>query len=133
LNEIETLAVEMSEKLTLIVGATPNKSRYAFVAANYLKNAQIPFIPLSIKKGEVLGENILDLREKPDLKDIHTITLYLNENHQAEWEDYLLSLNPKRIIFNPGAENFSLAKKANEKGIEVLNACTLVMISTGQF
>lgn len=123
----------MSDKLTLIVGATSNKSRYAYTAADFLKKAQIPFIPISIHKGEVMGEKILDLKVKPDLDGVHTITLYLNENHQKEWEEYLLSLKPKRIIFNPGAENFSLAKKANEKGIETLNACTLVMINTGQY
>ena len=127
------MGLGVSNKLTLIVGATPNASRYAFSAAEFLKEAHIPFIPLSIKKGEVLGEKILDLREKPDLEGIHTITLYLNESHQKQWEDYLLSLNPKRIIFNPGAENFSFAEKARKKGIEALNACTLVMINSGQY
>ncbi len=123
----------MSDKRTLIVGATTNRSRYAYFAANRLADSGIPFIPIGIKKGEVFGEKILDLRAKPDLEGVHTITLYLNENHQREWEDYLLSLNPKRIIFNPGAENYSLAKKANKKGIEALNACTLVMINTRQY
>lgn len=123
----------MSDKLTLIVGATPNRFRYAYTAAEFLKRAHIPFIPLSIKKGQVLGEDILDLRQKPELEGIHTITMYLNADHQEEWEDYLLSLNPKRIIFNPGAENPSLVKKGKEKGIEVLNACTLVMINSGQY
>lgn len=123
----------MSDKLTLIVGATPNTARYAFTAAEFLKSAKIPFIPLSIKKGEVLGEKILDLKSKPSLEGIHTITLYLNAGHQKEWEDYLLSLNPKRIIFNPGAENISLTNKGIAKGIEVMNACTLVMINSGQF
>ncbi|WP_296700819.1 CoA-binding protein [Algoriphagus sp.] len=123
----------MSKKLTLLLGATDNRSKYSFVAADFLTKAQIPFIPISIHKGEVLGNKILDLQEKPLLEGVHTITVYLNKYHQKEWEEYLLSLNPKRIIFNPGAENNSFAMKANQMGIEVLNDCTLVMIKTGQY
>ncbi|MHA7131366.1 CoA-binding protein [Algoriphagus namhaensis] len=123
----------MIKDKTLIVGATPNPTRYAFSAAEFLQRAKKEFIPISIKRGEVLGEPILDLREKPRLEGIHTITLYLNAKHQEEWEDYLLSLQPERIIFNPGAENPSLFKKALAQGIEPLNACTLVMISSGQY
>lgn len=123
----------MKKDKTLIVGATPNPTRYAFTAADFLQRSGKPFIPLSIKRGHVLGEEILDLRQKPTLEDIHTITLYLNANHQKEWEEYLLSLEPKRIIFNPGAENLRLAQKAQNEGIETLNACTLVMINSGQY
>jgi uncharacterized protein len=96
---------------TLLVGATTNPSRYAFVAA----------------------KEILDLRAKPELKDIHTITLYIGPANQAEWIDYLIGLNPKRIIFNPGTENPDFFRKASNAGIEVLSACNLVMLSTGQF
>jgi len=69
----------------------------------------------------------------PGLKEIHTITMYMGEDRQKEHEDYLLSLEPKRIIFNPGAENFAFAKRAQERGIEVLDACTLVMLNTNQY
>jgi len=123
----------MIKDKTLIVGATTNTTRYAYTAAEFLKRAGKPFIPISIKKGSVLGEPILDLKSKPELGDVHTITLYLNARHQEEWEDYLLSLKPERIIFNPGAQNPKLARKASELGIENLNACTLVMINTGQY
>jgi len=123
----------MSDKLTLIVGATTNQSRYAYLAAGRLVGAGIPFIPIGIKSGEIFGEKIIDLRLKPELKNIHTITLYIGTANQEEWTDYLISLNPKRIIFNPGTENPLFFKKAKAKGIEVLDACTLVMIRTGQF
>jgi hypothetical protein len=123
----------MSDKLTLIVGATTNQSRYAYFAAGRLVGAGIPFIPIGIKSGEIFGEKIIDLRLKPELKNIHTITLYIGTGNQEEWTDYLISLNPKRIIFNPGTENPLFLQKAKAKGIEVLDACTLVMISTGQF
>ncbi|NVJ87283.1 MAG: CoA-binding protein [Algoriphagus sp.] len=124
----------MSEKhLTLIVGATTNPSRYAYLAARMFEERQIPFIPIGIKKGEVFGKEILDLRTRPKLEEIHTITLYIGPQHQEEWIEYLLSLHPKRIIFNPGTENMDFANRAKKEGIEVLFACNLVMLSTGQY
>jgi len=123
----------MTEKLTLIVGATNNPTRYAYFAASRLSDAGVPFIPIGIKTGEIFGEQIVDLREKPELENIHTITLYIGPANQEEWIDYLISLNSKRIIFNPGTENPVFFQKAKAQGIEVLQACTLVMLSTNQF
>ncbi|NVK50519.1 MAG: CoA-binding protein [Cyclobacteriaceae bacterium] len=117
----------------LIVGATTNPSRYAYLAARMFDERGIPFVPIGIKKGEVFGEEILDLKTRPELEGIHTITLYIGPQHQAEWFDYLIGLKPKRIIFNPGTENMQFANEARSKGIEVLFACNLVMLSTGQF
>jgi predicted CoA-binding protein len=122
----------MSKK-TVIIGATTNPSRYAYFAADRLTNAGHEIVPVGIKKGEVFGEEILDIRESPKIKDVDTITLYLGARHQPEYYDYLLSLNPKRIIFNPGTENLELVKLANEKGIETENACTLVMLGSGVY
>jgi predicted CoA-binding protein len=98
-----------------------------------LQNKGFDFIPIGIKKGRVLGKEILDLRQVPDLKGIHTITLYLGPQNQSEWIDYLIGLQPKRIIFNPGTENLEFFPKAKAAGIDVLEACTLVMLTTGQF
>lgn len=70
----------------------------------------------------------------PDNEDIHTVSIYISPRWQTqEWENNLLAVQPKRVIFNPGTENFELAEKLKDEGIEVLNACTLVMISTGQY
>lgn len=124
---------EKSKKLTLLVGATPNPSRFAYFAAGKFMEQGIDFIPIGIKKGQVFGKEILDIRSRPELSNIHTITLYLGEQNQEEWIDYLLSLKPKRIIFNPGAENFEFMRKAQKMGIEAINACNLVMLRTGQF
>ncbi|TDK41958.1 CoA-binding protein [Algoriphagus formosus] len=124
----------MSEKkITLIVGATTNPSRYAYSAAQLFFEKGIEFIPIGIKSGQVFGKEILDLRKKPSLDEIHTITLYIGPQNQGEWIDYLISLKPQRIIFNPGTENMDFAQKAKNEGIEVLFACNLVMLSTGQF
>ena len=124
---------EKSKILTLLVGATPNPSRFAYYAAGRFIEQGFDFIPIGIKKGQVFGKEILDIRSKPELSNIHTITLYLGEKNQEEWIDYLLSLKPKRIIFNPGAENSEFMKKAQDLGIEAINACNLVMLRTGQF
>ena len=120
-------------KKTVIVGATTNSSRYAYLAAEMLHQYRHTFVPLGIKSGEVLGNPILDISEKPKIGDVDTITLYIGSRHQPAWYDYLLGLKPKRIIFNPGTENPEFLIKAQEAGVEALEACTLVMLRTGQF
>ena len=120
-------------KLTVVVGATDNPERYAYRAADLLQAKGVPFIPIGIKKGMVFGIEIVDLRQKPDLTNVHTLTLYLGPQNQVEWIDYLIGLAPKRIVFNPGTENPLFFSKAKAAGIEVLEACTLVMLTTGQF
>jgi uncharacterized protein len=127
------MAVDKNPMRTLIVGATENPSRYAFMAAQMFDERGMDFIPIGIKKGKVFDREILNLREKPQLNDIHTITLYIGPDRQSEWMDYLISLKPKRIIFNPGTENPEFFQKAKVAGVEVLPACNLVMLSTGQF
>jgi predicted CoA-binding protein len=118
---------------TAVIGASPNPSRYSNFASNRLLSEGHQIVPLGIKKGMIADQNIIDIRNKPDIRGIHTITIYLSERNQKDWEDYILSLEPERIIFNPGAENISLTKKALEKGIEVQNACTLVMLNAGTY
>ena len=115
-------SVPIKSKLTLVVGATDNPERYAYRAAELLQAKGIPVVPIGIKKGMVLGEEILDLRQKPVLAGIHTITLYLGSQNQSEWIDYLIGLEPKRIIFNPGTENPLFFQKAEAAGIEALEA-----------
>ena len=120
-------------KKTVIVGASTNPGRYAQIAAGMLKEYQHPIVPLGVHEGEVFEEPILDIRDKPDIQDVDTITLYVSPKNQEGWYEYLLSLNPKRIIFNPGTENRELAKKAQEQGIETMEACTLVLLSINQY
>jgi predicted CoA-binding protein len=123
----------VSTKKTVIIGATDNASRYAYMAANMLQQYQHPIVPLGIKKGEVAGAEILDIREKPSVSDVDTITLYIGPQRQPEWYDYLLSLKPKRIIFNPGTENPELQNLAEKNGIETWEACTLVLLRSNQY
>jgi len=118
---------------TVIVGATPNPSRYAYIAADMLTEYEHQIVPIGIKKGEVFGKEILNIRDRPEISDVDTITLYIGPVHQPEWYDYLISLKPKRIIFNPGTENPEFEKLAVANHIEPIEACTLVMLRTGQY
>lgn len=120
-------------KKTVIIGATPDPSRYAYLAARMLLEYRHEIVPVSIKTGEVFGHEILDLRKKPRINGVDTVTLYIGTRNQAEWIDYILSLSPKRIIFNPGTENDDFEQRAEALGIEALEACTLVMLRSGQY
>ncbi|MBV6644910.1 MAG: CoA-binding protein [Cyclobacteriaceae bacterium] len=121
------------KKKTAIIGATTNPDRYAYQAAEMLVQGGHEIIPIGIKSGEVFGKSILSIHDLPQVTGLDTITLYINAARQHEWEDYLLSLNPKRIIFNPGTENYALAQKAEQKNITTEMACTLVMLSVGNY
>jgi predicted CoA-binding protein len=123
--------MEKGNKKTLVLGASENPSRYSFLAINSLRRHQHPVSAIGRKNGKVLDVDITT--EKKPLETIDTITLYLNPMHQKEYYDYILSLRPKRIIFNPGTENAELYDLAKSNGIQPLEACTLVMLSTGQY
>ena len=121
----------MEKKKTLVLGASANPARYSNLAINRLVKNSYPVVAIGKKKGTVAGINIET--EKTAFKDIDTITLYLNADHQKDYYDYIFSLHPNRIIFNPGAENDELAELAMQHGIEAQEACTLVLLSTGQY
>ncbi len=118
-------------KKTLIIGASPNPIRYAYKAANMLTRFNHEIINIGVKAGEVAGVNI----EKPHhiYNDIDTITLYIGPALQEQYHDYVLATKPKRVIFNPGTENYEFEKLLNANGIEPVEACTLVLLSTGQY
>ncbi len=118
-------------KKTVVIGATPNPTRYAYIASHDLVDSGHEIVPIGIKKGMVAGEEILDLRNKPVIEGVDTVTMYIGTRHQDEWIDYIIDLKPKRIIFNPGTENPMFYEKAKANNIEVVPACTLVMLSVG--
>ncbi|MBW4890900.1 CoA-binding protein [Mucilaginibacter sp. HMF5004] len=121
----------MADKKTLVLGATPNPGRYAYLASNRLANNGHTIINVGLKTGVVAGVII----EKPEVihSDIDTITLYVGPQNQLPLYNYILQTHPKRIIFNPGAENPELEALAIEQGIQTLEACTLVLLATGQY
>ncbi len=120
-----------NKKNTLVLGASDNPDRYSFLAVNRLRNNGHPVKAIGKRKTTVRDVEVENMTT--DLKDIDTVTLYLNPANQKQYYDYILSLSPKRIIFNPGTENPELEKMAEDKGIETMEACTLVLLATGQY
>jgi predicted CoA-binding protein len=119
------------KKKTLVLGASDNPSRYSFLAIQRLKSYGHPVV--AVGRRQTVVEGIPILKEKSDFENVDTVTLYLNPTHQKEYYDYILSLKPKRIIFNPGAENEELEILARKNNIQPVEACTLVLLSTGQY
>ena len=119
------------KKKTLVLGASDNPSRYSFLAVNRLRNLGHPVVAIG-KKSSIVGDVAVE-KEKKQFENIDTVTLYLNPLHQKEYYDYIVSLKPKRIIFNPGAENDELYDLAKQNGIKPVEACTLVLLSTNQY
>lgn len=131
-NQVLIIMSEKSESFTtLVYGASLKPFRYSHRAINILNNQGFPVIALGLKEGVIHGQKVLT--GHPEIDNIHTITMYLNAQNQMEHYDYILSLKPKRIIFNPGAENPELSKLARAKGIYTENACSLVLLSIGEF
>ena len=118
-------------KKTLVLGASDNPSRYSYLAINRLRNHGYPVVAIG-KKNSMVADVAIE-KEKKQWGDVDTITLYLNPAHQQEYYDYILSLKPRRLIFNPGAENDELADLAANNGIKPIEACTLVLLSTNQY
>lgn len=118
-------------KKTIVLGATPNPARYAYLAVMRLKMHGHQVVPVGVREGSIGGIDIQ--KGMPVVEGVDTITLYLNALHQRDYYDYIFSLHPTRIIFNPGAENPELAQLAREKGIETVEGCTLVMLAIGAF
>jgi len=125
------LDMESNNKKTLVLGASDNPDRYSYLALNRLRSKGIETVAIGRKRTKVADVEIAT--EKEDHKNIDTVTLYLSPRNQKEYYNYILSLHPNRIIFNPGAENEELYDLAKANGIKPLEACTLVMLSTNQF
>lgn len=118
-------------KHTVVLGASDNPQRYSYLAVDRLAAHSHPVTAIGKKTGTI--GRIPVITEHPAMNDVDTITLYLSAANQKAYYDYILSLHPKRIIFNPGAENPELEQLARQNHIEPLEACTLVMLSTGQY
>ena len=118
-------------KPTLVLGASDNPSRYSNMAVQKLRAYGHPVNAIGRKK-TIVGDVQVDVDHIP-YQNIDTVTLYLNPQNQKQYYDYIMQISPRRIIFNPGAENPELEQLAKAKGIEILEACTLVMLSTGQY
>jgi uncharacterized protein len=127
---MENKKVLKKDKVTVVFGASSDSEKYSHKAIRMLQKNHIRVIALGRKDAD-LG-NLKIMKGMPeDIGEIHTVTLYLSPKYQKEYYDYIISMNPRRIIFNPGTENHELAKLARHEGIEVLEECTLIMLSKG--
>jgi predicted CoA-binding protein len=118
-------------KKTVVLGASGNPQRYSYLAVRRLRSAGHPVA--AIGRNVATVDDVEIMTDKRPVTDVDTVTLYLNATNQKAYYDYILSLRPRRIIFNPGAENTELEILASAHGIEPLKACTLVLLSTGQY
>jgi len=118
-------------KKTLVLGASLKPSRYSNLAINRLVDNNHPVEAVGLREGEVAG--IAITTEKENFEDIDTVTLYLNAKRQEEYYDYIISLKPNRVIFNPGTENPEFYKLLKKNNIEVDVACTLVLLASNQY
>lgn len=118
-------------KKTVVIGASENPERYSYKAVISLYEHDEEVIAVGLKDG-MIGDIVIT-KEKKFIADVDTVTMYVGKQRQPAWYDYILSLKPKRIIFNPGAENDEFAQLAAKNGIEVVEACTLVMLSIGNY
>jgi predicted CoA-binding protein len=119
------------KKKTLILGASDNPARYSFLAIHRLRNHGHPVLAIGKRHAHVAQVEIIT--EKNSWEDVDTVTIYLHPDNQPQYYQYILSLKPRRIIFNPGAENAELSAMCRENGILPVDACTLVLLSTGQY
>lgn len=118
-------------KKTLVLGASDNPSRYSYLAVERLRDKGHPVVAVGKKEGKIGDISILT--GQPIENDIDTVTLYLNPSLQVASYDYILRLNPRRVIFNPGTENPEFEEILASRGIEPVEACTLVMLAAGNY
>ncbi len=119
-------------KRTVLIGASEKADRYAFRAINKLREAGHSVHALALKPGQV--NDVVFKTGQPIIKDdIDTVTLYVGPANQKAYYDYILSLKPKRVIFNPGTENPEFKELLEAQGINTLEACTLVLLTTKQY
>jgi hypothetical protein len=115
----------------LLIGASLKPERYSNIALHMLIEHHNEVVAIGLKKGEIAGVPILT--GLPNLKAIHTVTLYLNPKRQKMYYEFIINLKPKRVIFNPGTENTDFYDLLNKEGINYIEACTLVLLRSGQF
>ena len=115
-----------------VLGASTNEERYSYKAVEMLKEHGHQPVPVHPKGHEVLGIKALTSLENID-EPVDTLTVYVGPKISSGELDRIVKLGPRRVVFNPGAENAELAQKLRDAGIEVVEACTLVMLRTEQF
>ena len=118
-------------KSTLVIGASLKESRYSNRCVKTLVSGHFPVTAIGLREG--LIDEIPVQSGFPVLENIHTVTLYLGPENQATWYDYIMKLNPERVVFNPGTENREFEDMLSVAGIEVVEDCTIMMVQGGRY
>jgi hypothetical protein len=118
--------------LIVVLGASPKPDRYSNKAVRSLIRHHFQVAAIGRHEGTI-GNDVTIITGQPPLGPVHTITLYLAPQHQGEIFDYVLSLKPKRVIFNPGTESPELEEWLQSYDVEIVHDCTLVMLAEGRF
>lgn len=126
------MLVNEDKKKTLVIGASPKPHRYANAAVKLLQRFNIPVVALGIRPDKIGDVEIQT--GFPLIDDVHTITMYIGPGRQAQYFDYIFeTIRPKRIILNPGTVNKELSRLAEKHSVEVVKACTLMMLSSDSY
>jgi predicted CoA-binding protein len=118
-------------KNTLVLGASLKESRYSNICIKTLVEGHFPVSAFGLREGTIDGIPVYS--EYFELHNIHTVTLYLGPENQRVWYEYILKLNPERVIFNPGTENREFQELLANTGIEVVEDCTIMMVQGGRY
>jgi uncharacterized protein len=121
----------MKNKKTVVLGASTNPERYAYKAVTMLTEKGHTVIAIGQNTGEIAGVTIKT--KAIPLKNIDTVSLYLNPVRQREYYNYIIKTKPKRVVFNPGTENPEFQQLLKANGIMTEEACTLVLLTTNQY
>ena len=118
-------------KKTLVLGASLKQDRYSNIAIHKLRENKYQVVAIGMREGVV--KDVAITTEKKMFEAIDTVTLYLNKSRQEAYYDYILSLNPRRVIFNPGTENPEFYTLLTQHQVAFETACTLVLLGTNQY
>ena len=121
----------MTDKITMVLGASPKPERYSYRAVKKLVEYNIPVVAVGLREGEIMGVPIL--KQCPEISGIHTVCLYIGPQKQSSCSDYILKIHPDRVIFNPGTENPEFEAALRNEGIHVVRGCTLIMLDNGTY
>ena len=122
----------MSTFTTAVIGASPNPSRYGYLAVNRLAHFKFDVRALGFREGRI-GDIPIQKEWPEDIPNLHVISLYLGPESQKPFYDYIIGLQPEKVIFNPGTENPELYAKLRKANIQFEEACTLVLLNTGVY
>ena len=118
-------------KKTLVLGASPNPVRFSHKAVKSLLRHDEEVVAVGLREGLIVEEEIIT--GQPSIEGVHTVSIYIGSSRQTEYYDYIISLKPKRVIFNPGTVNPEFMARLKKEGIEPVSECMLVMISEGEY